>query len=621
MAYAYRKLDELMGEGSGKQDIFGGQGDPGGMSEFQRPATIPGADQVKTTTEGDLQRNEGVGSEEDMGGGERSAADQTKIFSANVGKTETPQGVYGLRDQIKNNEQALQDKSNEYLQGQKSSYDEAYKLDNSTYDKAIGDSNSEAFGQVSSLLGKDVKTDPQKNFKQFEGADDLYVKDIGKLGSNAGLQNLASQGQGPRYSQGMGAFDVMLMQRDPNFTKLVSEIQSENKGLEEQLGAKPQEVEKKALDYGQATLAGAQTAGRGYLSAADQALIAQNQAERQAYQDELDAIDYDQIWQDEYAKQLAQAQNAAMIGGERYRPYLDKASVNMDDYLTRDDGSSYDYKDFVDQGEADRFNNISSLLGGGGPLYSAAGELKPQYEIDKAGVYRDAYGDIMGARDAQDKIIMAERDRITAAAQQRADADDARRLGLVDSFGSTRDAETDAILKELGQNLAQWYKPEMQAEYNYNPEHAALNTDLDAQHVYSQEEADRLNAIALDLTNTAGTTQAGVGYGGGDLFNRDDYKQFLANKLGGINSYWQGGDDPNTGVVETGLGHVMNDSTGEIVPREEGMMGPALGGQAAIYGPDLGNSYTSYVGSHRLPEDPDAPKLILNQEESTPWWT
>lgn len=595
MAYAFSKTQEMVGDDPQKQDIFGGGGSQPlapdqqqqqQVSQFQQPAM------QKTSTEGDLGAVKDSGSQQSAS--DPTPADQSRIFSANQGKTSTPGGVYGIRDQIAKNEQALQDKANQYTQDYKTQYD--FYQTPQTIEKAIG-GDKDAYTQTSQLLNRQM-VDPVEN--RLEGIQDLYVQDMDLLENRAGLQQLASKGKDPRYSQGMSAFDVMLMQRDPAFTGLINEIQAENKALESQLETRPDELRQQAADYGAEALERAQTGTESYLSAAQRNLEAQNQAEADAYNEMLKRIDRDKITYDAGQEAYDQVYKDIMqTYGDRGERFITRERGNFDpmDFATFDEGG-YGHRDFVDADEAARFNSIMGLLGSGGEAYTEAAGPGERYSFDTTGLQNTLFDRARAGREEADRLALEEADRIYNEAQIRADEDDARRLGLRGSFDAERQAATDELLggtdyidyfknskaeiPALPANIRDWYTDEMRDAYRGGLDNPVL--DLNAADVYTEEEAKRLNELTQDLTNVGGITQAGEYQDTGEFFDPEDYKKYLIQKMTEHAQTYRG-YDPETGEVNPMEAMVWDEDAGELVRRGDiagDPNAPVLAGQTTL---------------------------------------
>ncbi len=285
MAYAYNSIDELLNnQEQQKQNIFGSS--QGGNA----PQGQDGG--VKTSTEGDVGSG-GGGSSTPQGQNNNSNTvtdEQSQTteagkaaVKANTGKTAQPKVFNDIQSQIEANNQKLQDQANSYVSTQKTKQN--YAIDNSNIDKAIsGDSDQNS--KVRSLLNRQTID----NVEAFDPGD-VSVKDSSLVNTNAGLQQLVSRGQGPQYTQGMGAFDLQTLRRTPEFENIISMIRGNEANLEktarDYTAAKPKEV----ADYGTANLANAQKASREFLGNMSHDLQGANEDEARVYNDALAALD------------------------------------------------------------------------------------------------------------------------------------------------------------------------------------------------------------------------------------------------------------------------------------------------------------------------------------------
>lgn len=453
-----------------------------------------------------------------------------------------------IQNKIAQSQQQLQDRADQYTQNYKQQYDQ-YNLGQDTLGKAISGDQG-AYGQTSDLLQRGM-AGPVEN--RFEGVEDLYVQDMDLLKNKAGLQKLASQGQDPRYSEGMSAFDVMLMQRDPRFTGMVAEMQGQNRALEENLGEQPAQLREQAAEYGEQSLAGGQQAARDYLQSQQGALEAQNQAEADAYREQLSGLDRAKIGREQGGQVFGDVEKELLQQyGERAREQIEQARGSYDpgDFMSFDEGQNYSMRDFFDQGEADRMNRIMGLSGQGGEAaYSAAQGPGEQYSVDRAGLYNRLVGDISGARDARDIEQQALLQQIEGDAAARAAQMNEARAAERAAYGGQRQDATERILAS-NPELAGFYNQAMQDEFAMNPERSP---ELSGQDIYSQQEADRMNEILADLTgrdisSDDNRVMAGGYQGRNPLFQEAGYRDFLENKL----------NQARTGSLEEARNRIMD---------------------------------------------------------------
>ena len=439
--------------------------------------------------------------------------DQSQVFKANVGKTETPGGIEGIQSQVRQNVDDLQTKADEYTQNYKDQYQ--FDIEDAALDKAItGGNGDQDYQQAGELINR---SDPGAA-QQFEGAEDLRVSDVDYLQDTAGLMHLASQGQGPRYTQGMSNFDVMLMRRDPRFNDLINSITQENVALDESLDTQPGALQDAAYGYGQEQLKGAQDYTRAYLGDYRSDLIAGNEQEATAYESARAALDKGAIGQQEMAGVGGELQNYL---GDRYKPQYDAVTGGYDpnkfiDYDTTD----YGYQDFLDQSEAGSLNNISGLLGSG-ETYSESLGPQEQYTVDRGGMYDSLFNAVSGARDKKDYEQGIAAKEIRDIAGTRASKENQRIAGLRDSYDDDLFNMAQDIATERGYG-ADLYQPGDLAGFS-RPDFGS--EDLDYADMLNQAEVNQLNAIMADL----GQGGYKVGSGGGASFLDSDA---LGNYLG-----------------------------------------------------------------------------------------
>ena len=553
MAYAFSNIDKLVGEDdSGKQNIFGQDAMAGNDTMGGGTAPPPGSDMVKTTTEGE--GSTGGGGEELQRADAPTPADQSQVFKANVGKTAAPPGISRISDKIKSNQDALQSSADAYTQQYKD--DNVYDTSDETLNKAIG-GDRDAYGSVGGLTSGTTTYEAG----QFEGADDYYVDEMKYLGNKAGLQKLAGEGQGPRYSQGMGAFDVMLMQRDPNFTNLVNQVRGENRDLEANLDTMPDELEASAQEYGDTSLATAKDTAESWLYNYDYGVKREKQDESNAYNYGLLSLDKETIESDAAAK----AQES--VGADIVQQYGDWAK---DPYSKTDlggasgyvdyDKSDYTWQDFLDSGEAEKLNNVSGLLGRGDTYTEALGP-RDQYTVDESGLYD--YIMTKGELGVQDFYSgqTGSIDQIIADAQAGADADDERRAGLVESYDSRlNDIKNEMLIGDT--DSGQYFTEDMMAGYEPRP---GEQLDLGAFDVLNQGNVDELNALSQSIGGPANyQVGANADYGSDTFLDEKNFRDYLNSQLITSKSNIQ------QNQIRAGGGTIVMDAQGNPILDESG---------------------------------------------------
>jgi hypothetical protein len=236
------------------------------------------------------------------------------------------------------------------------------------------------------------------------------------------MQKLAARGQGPRYTSGMAAFDAALMQKDPQFQNLVNQVRAENRALERSAEGQADTLEDWAQSYGEGALTDAQTQAEDFIRNYNENLLAQQQAELQAYQDQIAGIDESAIQQEAVNRVLDRLipelqQTTGYSDLREFAPNLEG------DFVGTIDPGQFDYRDFIDANEAQRFNAIARLLGEG-EAYGAgrAPTAEDLYRVDEAGIRDALQSGILGAK-------TADINRRTADIQRDIDLARSRNLG------------------------------------------------------------------------------------------------------------------------------------------------------------------------------------------------
>lgn len=512
MAYAYNAIDDLI-QGNQKQDIFaqqGGQQSQNGMPQNQ--------DQVKTSTEGEVHSGGQAStspvaqqqSASPPAGDPNTAA--RAAYKANEGKTGQPAAIGNVQSQLQANSQRLQDEANKYVSSQEQN--QHYGVDRGSLDKAItGD--QEASGRVHSLFNAAAPT-PAEEFKPT----DVNVSDVNKLNTSAGLQDLVARGQGPQYTQGMGAFDVRALRSSPNFQNLMNMIQSQQTGLQKQatdLGAqKKQEVE----EHGQNALTQAQKDAQTYLGSQSDAISKANAEEARVANQKLEALrNKGDPVAEKHALEQAKAQVLKNLQQSDPRTAAILNGVSVDPRQFGKAAQNYSANDFVSSDEAQRFNNIMGLLGNGGQSLNASNPVGPSYSLDQTGLQNALTTAAQQKRNTLDTGFRSREQVILDAAQARADAADKARAGL--NLQSISNEQAQAALRGLSPDLQKYYQSGLVDPNQYI---SRPDVDLSAKDVLNQDEVKKLNDLnkALGMQGSYGVGQYADKTPGYD-FNKQGY--------------------------------------------------------------------------------------------------
>lgn len=371
MAYAYKKIDELLGPTS-STDIFGGsQPTPPDQSQQSQPAG------VKTSTAGDLGAGESLSSPfsatSKASTPTYSASSSGRAaIAANAGRTATPGAFAGIN-------KVLGDRST-YLASQAKGWEEEqrgnqnYGIAQPIYDKAINDGDEAASGQIRSTLDRGHINE----VKDF-AAPDVEVRDIGLTRNDEGLAQLAARGQKPTYTRGMGALDVGAMRGRSDFQNLINDMSAKQSQLRKDRDTavgKKKDIEA----YGKTQLETAQKDIKKYLGDYTSGLERDNELEAADYTTKvLDPLRQHKgrtLAMDAWKEALARLPAGVDIANE----------IDPQAYLTvRGDRRS---DEMYDQGEVDRFNRVNGLLGSKDRKALPVG-IEEDYFLDRAALDRD----------------------------------------------------------------------------------------------------------------------------------------------------------------------------------------------------------------------------------------
>lgn len=558
MAYAYQALDDLMGgnQGQQKQNIFAQPGQQAGNND------VASDNAVKTSAEGDIGQTGTSGGtltgpanaptvQSSGGGAQASSKTAQAAYNANKGKTQTPDTFKNLQTQIGTAQSGLEKQAQDYAAAQAASHN--YAVDQGTAQKAIEDTNAtDARGQLGALLGRGTAD-------QVDEFDPTGVKvNTDLLNTNAGIKELVGQGRRPTYNTGMAAFDAMLLQQDPAFQAQVAQTKAQNAALQKNVASTVDNSEKAALDAANQNLATSQSDIKNYLLGYQGNITAEEQAAAAAANAALPgqiAAAKAQAQADLEAQQRKRAQTAldATFGTGRASSQLANQAIDPSQYIDFLQGYDPTGSQFVNQTQAERFNRIQSLLGNGGATQVAAGDLPSLYTTRGDELYNQLVGGATQARQTQDLASNKAMADLQAQADKTAAADNARRLGLTQSYGNDVTSLANQLLQQsvkgdvglqgsglvggipkslqdsLNASLQQYLKSNPASGYN-----TLSNPQLTGAETYTKDQANQLNALARDL-GMPEIYQAGQYSKGGaqSLINQKQIQDLVNNAVGG----------------------------------------------------------------------------------------
>ncbi len=549
MAYAYNAIDEMMGSNNGQSannNIFAPQGSPGNNGANQGADQSGAPSDVKTTTEGDVNnatptsgsnpspKNVVSSSGEDSDNRAAQAA-----YKANAGKTQTPAAFQAVQGQIDSAKTNLAQRASDYAASQAASHN--YAVGTDVADQAVKKQDKDAYGKITGLLGQTTAA-PVDTFD----AGDINVSDADLLNTNAGIKNLVARGQGPKYSPNMAAFDSMLLQSDPNFQKQVSGLKSQASDFTKSSADTATKAQTDAEAAAQANLTNSQKSIKDYLGQSQSGILADEAAaaaKANAALPQTIAAQKAKVAADLLKAQQDRASQA--LGGSfgAGRADAQLAAIKEDPSKYIDWIKGYDPSQFINQDQASQYNTINSLLGLGGQSQVAAGALPSLYNTRGDDLYNNLVNQATTARQSADKTDKTGIQAILDAANQKAQADNARRLALT---------TPDAYKKSLSDLATQFSKSQEFSPYSsiYNNDIAnqvignyssanplaamggSNNPNLAGMDVLDQNQASQLNSLSRDLGLSTIYNQGQYAAGGpGSLVDNNGFKNALLTAL------------------------------------------------------------------------------------------
>jgi hypothetical protein len=237
------------------------------------------------------------------------------------------------------------------------------------------------------------------------------------------------------------------------------------------------------------------------------------------------ALDPNTIAKQEYAKlktKIAADLKSADPRSQQFRAaqYLDSLSPEqlISQFVNVDRDT--DWREFVGQGEAERYNRIEGLLGNSGMLTPHLQGAGSDYVLDEQNAYRTILEEITGRRARADEQSKSEIDRLRQAAQQRAqgyseqdNSRNAREQAMKDlaAYGRQKYGAENPALSDFAQLHAQdlFQNDDL---YNKMTEQGLVreNGITDWTQALSAEEAAQMNALTKDIGGIE--TYQGGGY-------------------------------------------------------------------------------------------------------------
>lgn len=293
-----------------------------------------------------------------------SAGARGRVMAKNVQKAKAPTDMGRIASGIGQARQNIQNEANAYIQSADDPYEqsqEQIRKNVQSYAQGTGGDQSwlTQFQSAPGLVGDiDLKTDTN-------------IKDVDLLGSDAGIREMFRRGQDPEGTVGEAALDTALFRRNEGFNQARDQalrnyqnLQNEKRQIQEESRGKAQEARKAGAEKYKGQV-------RQELSAYQQGLEEQAKAKEADFDQRLAALESTRQAQ---MKQQAEDAIRQMRESGQYRE--EGQFFNPEQYLSAGGDLSQFYKpgmtadqtsylDFYDPAQAQQFERIMGLLGGG----------------------------------------------------------------------------------------------------------------------------------------------------------------------------------------------------------------------------------------------------------------
>ncbi len=510
MAYAFDRLTNLVGgEKSDESNIFGGAQAGSDPSNTTSNTSAP-----KTDTSGDLGGANSSSIASAGGTVGKSAPQNTdnSAYAVNYGKAGIPQGVKDAQVAVGNQQTALQNEANTYTANTAAAAPK-YAVDSGTLDKAVG-GDADAMKSVTGTLN----TTTAAPVDAFIPKTSTYVAQGEDLQTDAGLKHLISGRMGPNYTPGMANFDLGMLKGSQPFSSLVDAVKGGYSNLNTDrngyvLGG-DKDLTKTAQDARQKSLVDAQTGVRTALGQSQAEIVAAQEKAAKDANDMLWLTQHGGVNTDSHVQDLVnQAKAAAEAERAGSGGLVGNSAINPFEYLKFHD--KYNAADFATADQASKYNNISSLLGLGGPMQQAGAGAGDSYTWDDQGLMDSLHGGYSSGlerRDANDNTsFQSIMDAINGTA------------GGVNSGRNEGVPTNQGILDQVKAGLGNVDPNNLIDLSKYITASGAVG----ANDIMTADQAAKLNEIATRLGKPA-IYKAGAGAGENFVFDKDRYTQDLA---------------------------------------------------------------------------------------------
>jgi len=460
----------------------------------------------KTQTGGDVTSDSYGGTPSQTSGQtpqQMRSAPTSAAIKRNVTRTQVPGFASDIYGQLGTAQQNLQKESQDYLSGYQN---KNYGIDSQNISNAVMGGDQNQYSQLAQRLA-------QQSYgpvDYFNPTTSTVNEKAALLGSEQGTKRLLGQTAGSTYTPGESSFDISLLRRNPEFTKIANQIgvkqgqlRQEEADLRNQLPGQAQLIAdtgyNKATEDIRNSLSQLQSGIQDPLMTQAQNITQQRQGLRSVPQQDRNNLlqntmfagqqyDPSKAGQNQYLSQIAgflnqnlgagQQQAQQMLSGYDPRAAGLISNVGMTPSKYYSVGGDVGWQDLLDEPTSQQFNRIQNLLGTGNFLTPGAGAGQDlMFDTE-----RYAADLSQGARSA---LQMGDKQRaeLAAAAEKKAKEDAAK-------------AEADKKAKAAAEEAARKAKAAAEAERlrARQPGNVLVGT----QAAPTKAEIDALNNLQID---------------------------------------------------------------------------------------------------------------------------
>lgn len=443
MAYSFDNVLGILGKKPQENaDIFGNSGTQAGQNPGNAPAP-------RTNSESDLgPAGSDVANAKNNAATDPSDVSSSAAYRSNIGKTAAPANMAALKSGVEAKDKALTDEANSYVANSTLKYRNADSADPNAYglsgrdaDLLHGaiDKNYKAGPSGDQPLPYDTGAKPREDLgywqtvasgqvdtvNPFKSTMNLLDPTIENLGTDAGVQNLLRRNNGPTYNKGDAAFDQALLNEDQGFQQNRQDTLERYGALQKRGG----EIGDKTTAAGQQAVNAAQSAYLGDLKSKLGGFANQFTTEAQQREKDIEAQALARQREIMGSAGGFAANEARNLGGVSADPlaqyYTAEGLSDPSQYIKSTfDPNAQDYKSYLSDDDAMRFNNVMGLLGAK-DVYTKGSRSGGYSDADLVSYDKTGLDSALrsGAQSrAEAAAIQAEKGRVAAAEQEAAAA-------------------------------------------------------------------------------------------------------------------------------------------------------------------------------------------------------